>query len=49
MTFDEETTLKESRRCHLEEVHEEDAPPRMVEAETSPEIAASEDHYMLEP
>ena len=33
----------------LEEVHEEDVPPRMVEAEPSPEIVASEDHDMLEP
>ena len=49
VTFDEETTLKKSRRCQLEEVHEEDVPPRMVEAEYSPEIVASEDHDMLEP
>ena len=49
VTFDEETTLKKSKRCHLEEVHEEDVPPRMVEAEPSPEIVASEDHDMLEP
>ena len=26
--FDEEITLKKSRRCQLEEVHEEDVPPR---------------------
>ena len=36
VTFDEETTLKKSRRCHLEEVHEEDVPPRMVEVEPYP-------------
>ena len=30
VTFDEETTLKKSRRCQLEEVHEEDVPPIMV-------------------
>ena len=49
VTFDEETILKKSRRCHLEEVHEEDVPPRMVEVEPSPEIIASKDHDMLEP
>ena len=36
VTFDEETTLKKSRRCKLEEVHQEDVPPRMVEVEPSP-------------
>ena len=49
VTFDEETTLKKSRRCHLEEVHEEDVPPRKVEAGTSPKIVPSEYHDMLEP
>ena len=49
VTFDEEATLKKSRRCHLEEVHEEDVPPRKVEAKPSPEIVASEDHDILEP
>ena len=49
VTFDEETILKKSRRCQLEEVHEEDVPTIMVEAEPSPEIVASEDHHMLEP
>ena len=29
-TFDEETYLKKYRRCYVEEVHEEDLPPRMV-------------------
>ena len=48
MTSDEETTLKKSRRFHLEEVHEDDAPHRKVEAEPSLEIVASEDHDMLE-
>ena len=47
VTFDEETTLKKSRRCQLEEVLEEDVPTRMVEAEPSPEIVASEDHDMI--
>ena len=49
VTFDEETALKKSRRCQLEELHEDDVPPRMVEVEPSPEIVASEDHDMLEP
>ena len=49
VTFDEETTLKKSRRCQLEEVHEEDVPPRKVEAGPSPEMVASEYHDMLEP
>ena len=49
VTFYEETTLKKSRRCQLEEVHEEDVPPRKVEVEPSPEIVASKYHDMLEP
>ena len=47
VTFYEETTLKKSIRCHIEEVHEEDAPPRIVEAELSPELVALKDHDML--
>ena len=49
VTFDEEMALKKSRRCHLEQVHEEDVPPRKVEAKPSHEIVALEDHDMLEP
>ena len=49
VTFDEETYLNKYRRCHLEEVHEEDVPPKKVEYEPSLEIVASEDHDMLEP
>ena len=49
VTFDEEIALKKSRRCQIEEVHEEDVPPIMVEVETSPKIVAFEDHAMLEP
>ena len=49
VTFDEETSLKNSRRCHLEEVHEEDVPPIKVEVSPSPKIKAFEDHDMLEP
>ena len=41
VTFDEETPLKKSRRCQLEEVHEEDVPPRKLEVAPSPEIEAS--------
>ena len=47
--FYEETPLKKSRRCHLEEVHEEDVPPRKVEPKPSPQIVAFEDHDVLEP
>ena len=49
VTFDEEEALKKSRRCHLEEVHEEGVPPRRKEAEKTLEIVASEHHDMLEP
>ena len=38
-----------SRRCQLEEVHEEDVSPRKEEVESFNEIVASEDHDMLEP
>ena len=41
VTFDEETTLKKSRRCKLEEVHEEDVPPRRIEVGPSLEIVFS--------
>ena len=49
VTFEEETNLKKSKRCKLEEVHEEDAPLKKVEVELSPKIVASEDHDMIEP
>ena len=49
VTFDEEIALKKSRRCQLEEVHEEDAPPIKVEYELSSEKVASGDHDMIEP
>ena len=49
VTFDEEATLKRSRKCQHEEEYEEDAPPRKVEVEPSPEIVASEVHDILEP
>ena len=41
VTFDEDTTLKKSRRCHLEEVHEDDVPPRRIEVGPSLEIVLS--------
>ena len=47
--FDEETSLQKSRRYDLEEVHQEDVHPRMIEVEPSTKIVASEDHDMLEP
>ena len=47
--FNEEMALNKSRRCHLEELHEEDVPPKRIEANPSPEIVAIEDHDMLEP
>ena len=49
VTFYEDTTLNKSIRCQLEEVHEEDVPPRKVEVEPFLEVVASEDHDMLEP
>ena len=49
VTFDEETYLKKSRRCQLEEVHEEDVLLRNIEVEPSLKIVASEDHDMLDP
>ena len=38
VTFYEEKTLNKSKRCQLEEAHEEDVPPRKIEVEPSPEI-----------
>ena len=46
VTFDEETTLKRSRKCQHEEVYEEDAPPRNVEATFLPKDETPEDHDM---
>ena len=36
VTFDEEVALKRSRKCQHEEVYEEDAPPRNVQATFPP-------------
>ena len=49
VTFDEEAALKKSRRFQLEEVHEEDVPPKRIEVEPTLEIVASEDHDTIEP
>ena len=49
VTFDEEATLKRSRKCQHEEVYEEDVPPRNVEVAPSLENETSEDHDMLDP
>ena len=37
VTFDEETTLKRSRKCQHEEVYEEETPPRNKETTCLPE------------
>ena len=49
VTFDEEVALKRSRKCQHEEVYEEDAPPRNVEATFLPKDETPEDHDMTEP
>ena len=48
-TFDEEATLKRSRKCQHEEVYEEVTPPRNIDFAPSLEEETSEDHDMLEP
>ena len=49
VTFDEEAALKKSRKCQHEEVHEEDAPPKNVEAKFLPDNETPEDHDMTKP
>ena len=49
VTFDEEATLKRSRKCQHEEVYEEDAPPKNVEATFLPKDETAKDHDMTEP
>ena len=44
-----EVSLKKSISFQLEEVHEEDVPPKRIEAKPTPERIASKDHDMLEP
>jgi hypothetical protein len=53
LAFDEDTTLKKSRRCQLEEVYEEEpVAPRVVEPVkeviTSPDEEILEDHDIIE-
>jgi hypothetical protein len=53
VTFDEDATLKKSRRCQLEEVYEEEPiAPRVAEpvreVTTSPDDEIQEDHDMIE-
>ena len=40
VTFDEEASLKKSRRCQLKEVHEVYVPPRRKNDEQTPKIVA---------
>ena len=49
LTIDKEKSLKKSRKCRHEEVHEEDVPPIKVEVAPSPKTETSEDYDMLEP
>ena len=49
VTFDEEETLKRSRKCQHEEVQEEDVPPTNEETAPSPKNETSENHDMIEP
>ena len=49
VTFDEEAALKRSRKCQHEEVYEEDAPPRNVQATFIPEDETPKYHDMTEP
>ena len=47
MTFDEDAALKKSRRCHLEEVYEEE-PVALRVAEPVREFIASPNEEILE-
>ena len=48
VTFDEEATLKRSRKCQ-HEVYEEDLPPGNVETTSLPKDEVPEEHDMTEP
>ena len=48
VTFDEDATLKMSKNCQHEEVYEEYAPTRNVEATFLPKDETPEDHDMKE-
>ena len=47
--FDEEAALKRSRKFQLEEVYEEETPPRNKETTCLLEDESAEDHDMAEP
>ena len=49
ITFDEEATLKRSRKCQHEKFYEEDAPPKNVEATFLLEDKTPKNHDMTEP
>ena len=49
VTFDEEASLKRSRKCQHEEVYEEETPPRNKETTCLPEDEAPEEHDMTKP
>ena len=49
MTFDEEATLKRSRKCQHEKVYEEEAPPRNQETTWLPEDESPKEHDMTKP
>ena len=49
VTFDEEATLKRSKKCQHEELYEEDARPKNAEATFLPKNEAPKDHGMIEP
>ena len=53
VTFDEDKTLKKSRKCQLEETYEEVVAPKaaklMEEVAPSPDDEIPEEHDMLEP
>ena len=49
VTFDEETSLKRSRKCQHEEVYEEETSPRNKETTCLPEDEGPEEHDLAEP
>ena len=49
VTFDEEASLKRSRKWQHEDVYEKDAPPRNVDTAFLPEDEAPEEHDMTKP
>ena len=49
VTFDEEASLKRSRKCQHEEVYEEETPSRNKESTCLLEDEAPEEHDIAEP